>query len=517
MKSLLHFVLTVAIAGRIEAQLIANLEFHDVTPGSASYSTNAIVDAADYQLWFTSQTFGTVGTLDVETGEVDMFSTRTPEYPDLLPAAGANALALDGSGHPWYAAVAMPLGASRSVLVHADPITRTVEVFPIPTPNACQRGLGCHITLGPDGRMWFTEPAVGKAGAITTDGEITEYELRGPGGGAPVALSGITTGPDNALWLINGSTGKSMFRLTTSGQSTEFRPFATGTFKDLTAIAAHPNGRLYVTEAGTHGNKVAELTTEGVLLREVELPTPNSGPVAITVGADQNLYIAAFRSKEIIQFNPDSGEIRASPVPNGEAPTDVQGFDILDEIMLAMAALDEAFHAGVQQVIVRTDEVPKPLLTVTKTVVGVAAREDPLDSTSRPVVRSDTSVEFEISVSNIGLAPTTGRWSIRDFNTLEFSVCAMPDPTGFTEKVLEGETVLSPAADSPFFVLQVNQTVKLRVKCLFTESGPVRNTAEVSGGGSITTSDREDVLVLQPRELERLSEVNRRTTSGRRP
>src|SRR5262249_12649498 len=44
------------------------------------------------------------------------------------------------------------------------------KTFPIPTQNASP----WHLTLGPDGNLWFTELNGNKIGNVTTKGEITE-------------------------------------------------------------------------------------------------------------------------------------------------------------------------------------------------------------------------------------------------------------------------------------------------------------------------------------------------------
>ena len=66
------------------------------------------------------------------------------------------------------------------------------------------------ITAGPDGALWFTNRATDSIGRITTAGAVSNYT--GPSIYAP---DGITTGPDGALWFTND--GNSIGRITTAG------------------------------------------------------------------------------------------------------------------------------------------------------------------------------------------------------------------------------------------------------------------------------------------------------------
>src|SRR5262252_5357452 len=64
--------------------------------------------------------------------------------------------------------------------------------FPLPT-----HGSGpTHITAGPDGAMWFTEPGINKIGRITTAGDLTEFPIPTP----DAKPYGISAGPDGNLW-----------------------------------------------------------------------------------------------------------------------------------------------------------------------------------------------------------------------------------------------------------------------------------------------------------------------------
>src|SRR6266849_5962704 len=93
--------------------------------------------------------------------------------------------------------------AAAIVVSLSAPLTRshaawatagTITEFPVPTAGSNPGG----ITLGPDGKMWFTEQSGNKIGRITTSGVITEFGLTCPVFCGPAF---ITAGPDGNLWF----------------------------------------------------------------------------------------------------------------------------------------------------------------------------------------------------------------------------------------------------------------------------------------------------------------------------
>jgi virginiamycin B lyase len=124
----------------------------------------------------------------------DGVSRITPDGQLLGPVAGSHALGEMTTGPDGSAWGVWP----GSVLDHrAGEVERitpdgSVTDFPLPTQT---RALG--ITAGPDGNVWFTEPAANQIGVITPDGQITEYQVPTPNS----QPAGITTGPDGNIWF----------------------------------------------------------------------------------------------------------------------------------------------------------------------------------------------------------------------------------------------------------------------------------------------------------------------------
>jgi virginiamycin B lyase len=176
----------------------------------------------------------------------------------------------------WLAGIALalifPAGAAASF----------VTEYGIPTANSGPSG----ITQGPDDALWFTENLAGKIGSITLGGAVTEYRIPTDNSGP----SGITQGPDDALWFTENLAGK-IGRINPDGTITEYViPTANS---GPTGITQGPDGALWFTE--TNGSKIGRITTDGTITEYVipttnRIPDPNSGPRGITQGPDGALW-----------------------------------------------------------------------------------------------------------------------------------------------------------------------------------------------------------------------------------
>ena len=154
------------------------------------------------------------------------------------------------------------------------------------------------ITKGPNGNLFFTEPAADKIGEITTAGVVTEFAVP-----TPNALpTDITTGPDGNVWFTEtGFTNDHGFgalhigRLTPAGTVTQFSlgfsVFAVG------GITAGPDGNVYFTVGDNNEEQVGRITPAGAV-SFLALPG-GVNPGAITTGPDGNLWVT----------DPDDGQI----------------------------------------------------------------------------------------------------------------------------------------------------------------------------------------------------------------
>jgi streptogramin lyase len=86
--------------------------------------------------------------------------------------------------------------------------------------------------------------------------------------------------------------------ITMDGQITEFdlpNP-SSGPYR----MSAGPDGNLWFTEY--YGNRIGQITTDGVLLAEYDIPTPNSLPTGITPGPDGNVWFTEYGGNKLARL-----------------------------------------------------------------------------------------------------------------------------------------------------------------------------------------------------------------------
>jgi streptogramin lyase len=232
----------------------------------------------------------------------------------------------------------------------------TITQFPVAAGSAVQQ-----ITAGPDGKMWFTEQVAGNIGRMATDG--TGYVEFGSGAfGAP---QGITSGPDGNLWFTEFGGAGRIGKMTPSGVATFFG----GSALHPREITAGPDGNLWYTEFT--GGKIARITLAGVIT-EFAIPSGIGAlPNGITSGPDGNLWFVEQGNGKIGKITP-AGVVTEFPGAGGGAYAIVTGSD--GNLWFADAnngAIGRITTAGV------LTEFPLPItLPATSTPFGIAAGSD---------------------------------------------------------------------------------------------------------------------------------------------
>jgi virginiamycin B lyase len=234
-----------------------------------------MIAGSDGNLWFTerfgdSPGMGKIGRI-TPAGQITHFDI--PEIGDYVSelVAGAN-------GATWF--VQVPTTISDDQQIYLGRITRTGEMTKFPISVS-------HISLGPDGNIWFTEVA-GKIGRMTPAGKITEFSLPN----ANTALSQIIAASDGAFWFTEAA-GK-IGRITPAGKITEFpalksgrapRQLFAGSSGKLWFIACPPSANAVECAGGTLGR----LLTSGQLT-EYSLPKTYNREIGTVIGPDGNFW-----------------------------------------------------------------------------------------------------------------------------------------------------------------------------------------------------------------------------------
>jgi streptogramin lyase len=228
-------------------------------------------------------------------------------------APGPVAITVGPDGALWFVGVPGKIGRITT--------TGVVTEFALPAGATATA-----ITAGPDGALWFTG-VPGEVGRITTSGVVTEFPVPAvpppagsPAGTAstPATLSGITVGPDGALWFagVPGEIG----RITTSGVVTEFplpeipppagSPAGTaGTVVTAAGVTAGPDGALWFTDTQPSNSLVGRITTTGAV---TEYPTTLNLNPTIATGPDGDLWVSG--GADLARITP-SGDITLFRAP----------------------------------------------------------------------------------------------------------------------------------------------------------------------------------------------------------
>jgi streptogramin lyase len=215
-----------------------------------------------------------------------------PAIVHLPKGTEAEALAVGPEGELWFAGVHRSVNAANVSGRIAD--DGSVEEFPVPESGSAP-GIG-DLTLGPDGYMWFTEPAAGR------------IDFESPSGGGPGILvlepgtrpTGLAT-VENSIWTTLEATG---------GLLVTYPATARGVESNLTgarpsAITLGAEGSLWLIDEAT-----SELVRKHPGGRSITFPIPNFAKGAeftdIVTGPDGNLWLSQSDGPYVSRFEPGS-------------------------------------------------------------------------------------------------------------------------------------------------------------------------------------------------------------------
>jgi virginiamycin B lyase len=204
--------------------------------------------------------------------------------------------------------VLLSLGAAQA---HAA-LTPMVTNFDVGTQSA-----PTGVTTGPDNALWFTKNLNNSGLGRIVPGQSPTFPVSLPG----ERPRGITVGPDNNLWYTEGSgtgVGDKIGRYSpTSDTHTTFGSVALDNHRPE-HIVAGPDGALWFDEPNTGPPAVGRITTAGVLT-EFALAYPQIGTWGIAVGSDGNLWVSDYFEGKLWRMAKD-GTVTGGPFAVGAGP-----------------------------------------------------------------------------------------------------------------------------------------------------------------------------------------------------
>jgi virginiamycin B lyase len=203
-------------------------------------------------------------------------------------------------GQIWFTHQSTAPSAISKMAVQGAPVVQ----YTTSITNTGPRG----ITAGPDGNVWYSKQ--GGIGRMQPNGVSTEFNV--PNGGDS---AGITLGPDNNLWFTQ-QLGNRISRVTPSAQFQSF-DIPTPDSGPL-AITTGKDGNLWFTEASVSGNRIGRISPSGEIA-EFPIPTLASNPTGITQGPGEELWFTLHDVAKIGKITP-GGEITEYDIPSGNLP-----------------------------------------------------------------------------------------------------------------------------------------------------------------------------------------------------
>ncbi len=171
-------------------------------------------------------------------------------------------------------------------------VPATLADFPLPPINFSGY-YPSAITEGPDGNLWFTDPAARAVGRITPAGQVTEFTPPSPDAGPSLgAGNAITTGADGNIWFATEMLTGAITRVTPDGQFATFR--LGNNLATVNSLTSGPDGNVWFTENVYPFvvEKVGFITPTGQITEyTLNAPSGVRGNIGgITVGPDGNLW-----------------------------------------------------------------------------------------------------------------------------------------------------------------------------------------------------------------------------------
>jgi streptogramin lyase len=261
-------------------------EFSTGLQSSSHSNPQAIAAGPEGNLWFTDfaqfaggngmvgritpsgaiEEFGaTTGTGDLTNGSAVVSSLATTSSPPNTFKVGDS---IYGAGIPSGSTIVKVLSSTELELSAPAAVTGTGVALTAGLQES-NKSAPVSIASGPDGNMWFTDPAslatagTSSIGRITPTGAITEFSagLQSSNTSAPI---GITAGPGGNLWFTDraGNLG---------GNPAIGQISATGTIEEFTAglqssgepgsITLGPDGNLWFTDTSFVGTPAIDRIT----------------------------------------------------------------------------------------------------------------------------------------------------------------------------------------------------------------------------------------------------------------
>jgi virginiamycin B lyase len=185
-----------------------------------------------------------------------------------------------GDGSLWYSSTPSQAKSSRPATIGRLSVGGQITEFPLPGSTSSE-GWATSMTIGPEGKIWFTQLYRDAIGYMSLDGQVSTFQL--PQYAHP---DDIAAGADGSLWFTEHDFPRMIGRITPTGETHDF-PLP-GNSPSLDKTTAGPDGRIWFAyEPGTIGR----IAPNGGLSL---IALPNATQVLnLTVGIEGDVWYTA--------------------------------------------------------------------------------------------------------------------------------------------------------------------------------------------------------------------------------
>ena len=361
-------------------------EFHQNLPDPFKRDFRRIILGPDGALWITDNISNPSDPSPIPTGEIVRATTKGSftEFP--LPIGDVPShITVGPDGALWFTVNDFNFKGSPQDKIGRMTTSGQLTEFPVPCTQAT--GVGCSlqgITSGPDGNLWFTSSLNG-FGRITPSGDITLFN-------GPTGLN-IISGPDGNLWYID-PTNPGIVRVTPTGSYQEyaFPVFFPGRLNIDVGITAGPGGKIWLS-----GDLAIGSLDPGTLQVRV-YPIPYVTDTSEIVDAGDGT-LAIIGSNSIARLDPATGISTEYPTPTFVS----RAFGLVAvkerEVWFTENNVDQIGHLMLP---VKVIGVPPPPTTPTPTPTPLPSAMMSLNPTSMQFSSCNAPINFTFDLINSG-------------------------------------------------------------------------------------------------------------------
>lgn len=267
------------------------LQEFDVPAGAHPHD---VAPAADGGIWYTAQSQGALGYLDVNTG-------ATRQIP-LGRGSAPHGVILGPDGAPWIT------DSGLNAIVRVEPSNDQVEIFPLPETH---RGANLNTAVfDKNGVLWFTGQRGVYGRLIPQAAKVEAWNA--PRGAGPY---GITATPNGEVYYASLA-GSHIARIDpATGQAAVIEPPTKG--QGARRVWSDSQGRVWVSE--WNAGQIGMYDPSSNSWREWKLPGTRPQPYAIYVDEQDQIWVSDFGSNALVRFDPQTEQFELYALPSAGA------------------------------------------------------------------------------------------------------------------------------------------------------------------------------------------------------